>query len=52
MSRSHHEDGQDAAQEQSSIWSRAFDEVQRARDTQTTPDPSVFRDLTKSAGGD
>ena len=39
-------------EEQTSIWSRAFEEVQRARDTGTTPDPEVFQALTKSAGGD
>jgi hypothetical protein len=41
-----------ATNDQTSIWSRAFEEVQRARDTGTTPDPEVFQDLTKSAGGD
>jgi hypothetical protein len=41
-----------AVPEPTTIWSRAFDEVQRARDAGATPNPEVFRDLTKSAAGD
>jgi hypothetical protein len=43
---------QNSTEDQSTIWSRAFEEVQRARANGTTPDPEVFKDLTKSAGGD
>jgi hypothetical protein len=43
---------QDQIDVQGSIWTRAFEEVQRARKEGTTPDPQVFEDLTKSAGGD
>jgi hypothetical protein len=43
---------QNTSQEQSSRWDAAFAEVLRARETNTTPNPEVFRDLTKSAGGD
>ena len=35
-----------------SMWSRAFEEMRRVRNTEQSPDPDVFRDLTKSAGGD
>jgi hypothetical protein len=43
---------QSTATEQPSRWDVAFAEVERARETNTTPNPDVFRDLTKSAGGD
>lgn len=33
-------------------WSRAFEEMRRARQSGQSPNPEVFRDLTKSAGGD
>ena len=36
---------------QSSVWDLAFEEVQRARETNTRPNPEVFKNLTKSTGG-
>lgn len=52
MTQSHTKTEESSSPETSSIWSRAFEEMRRARETSTTPDPEVFRDLTKSAGGD
>lgn len=37
--------------DKSSVWDNAFEEVKRARDTNTHPNPEVFEDLTKSTGG-
>lgn len=51
MTRSETDSQQTSADDHTSIWSRAFDEMRRARATGTTPDPEVFKDLTKSAGG-
>jgi hypothetical protein len=42
----------DAADDQPTIWSRAFEEIRRSRESGTPPNPEVFKDLTKSAGGD
>ena len=52
MENEHAQPSQNNTQEQSSRWDAAFAEVARARETNTTPNPEVFRDLTKSAGGD
>lgn len=52
MTQSHSETEETLSPGSSSIWSRAFEEMRRARETNTSPDPEVFRDLTKSAGGD
>ena len=52
MENDRRQSNQSAAPEQPSRWDAAFAEMQRARDTRTTPNPDVFRDLTKSAGGD
>jgi hypothetical protein len=43
---------QEDSQATESRWSRAFDEMQRAREANDSPNPEVFRDLTKSAGGE
>lgn len=51
MTRSETQSQQTSADDGNSIWSRAFEEMRRARATGTTPDPEVFKDLTKSAGG-
>ncbi len=36
---------------QSSVWDNAFEEIIRARNNNTRPNPEVFKDLTKSSGG-
>lgn len=52
MENKHTQSSQNITPEQPSRWEAAFAEVERARRTNTTPNPEVFRDLTKSAGGD
>ena len=36
---------------QSSVWDRAFEEIIRSRETNTRPNPEVFKNLTKSTCG-
>jgi len=51
MKSEHAQSGQNGSQEETSRWDAAFEEVLRARETNTSPNVEVFRDLTKSAGG-
>jgi hypothetical protein len=37
-------------EQQESGWDRAYNEVERSRKTDSTPDTSGFKDLTKSVG--